>query len=511
MGRLKPTLILGGPGCGKTTALLNIVEQAFSRGVKPDRIAYVAFTRKAAQEAKERMVEKFGVEQDSIPYFRTLHSFAFRFIDAEPSQILTDRKLREYAQAEGLNLSKTFIDEFGQAVPQPSTTDERALTADSLMRLTGRHIDDVSLDMGVPTDYVRRVVDDYNEFKEDAILYDFTDMLSRFVNEATLPEFDLLIVDEAQDLSALQWRMVEKLVDHSKDVYYAGDDDQAIYAWAGADIEHFLHLDADREVLPTSYRLKSGVFDACQKVIRFCDDRYPKDWQPHAQGGVVEHTNELDKLADDMREGSWFLLARTNSLVRSMTKFARDRGFAYYSPTKDGMQSSVAVDPVQAVLIYENLRQGKRFEGDKMRLCWAHIAPKLRPESAPVFDPTHDYGIDDLCATGFKADASWLETLVMPRPLQSYIRTLRAEKESLVKPPRITISTIHGVKGGEADNVVVWQKLTSLTHKTWIGPVGTQYDQEVRALFTAMSRARERLIFLDATTAKQYHVERMLR
>lgn len=511
MGRLKPTLILGGPGCGKTTALLNVVEQAFSRGVKPDRIAYVAFTRKAAQEAKERMVDKFGIEEDSIPYFRTLHSFAFRFIDAEPSQILTDRKLREYAKAEGLNLSKTFIDEFGQAVPQPSTPDERALTADSLMRLTGKSIDDVSLEMGVPSTYIQRVVDDYNEFKEDAILYDFTDMLARFVNEATVPEFDLLIVDEAQDLSSLQWRMVEKMVESSKDVYYAGDDDQAIYAWAGADIEHFLNLDADREVLPTSYRLKSEVFNACQNVIRFCDDRYPKDWQPHAEGACVEYTNSLDNLASDMREGSWFLLARTNSLVRSMTKFARDRGFAYYSPTKDGMQSSVSVDPVQAVLIYENLRQGKRFEGDQLRNVWSHITPKLRPQSSPVFDPVCDYGIDDLCSTGFKADGSWLDVLTISRPLQTYIRMLRAENESLVKPPRITISTIHGVKGGEADNVVVWQKLTSLTHKSWIGPQGTQYDQEVRALFTAMSRARERLIFLDATTVKQYHVERMLR
>lgn len=511
MGRLRPTLILGGPGCGKTTALLNIVEQAFSRGVEPNRIAYVAFTRKAAQEAKERMVEKFGVELDSIPFFRTLHSFAFRFIDAEPTQILTEHKLRDYAKAEGLNLSKTFIDEFGQAVPQPQTPDERALAADALTRLTGRELDEVTLSLGISTAYAKRVIADYHEFKEDAILYDFTDMLERFVNEATLPEFDLLIVDEAQDLSALQWRMVEKMVENSKDVYYAGDDDQAIYAWAGADIEHFLHLDADREVLPTSYRLKSEVFDACQNVIRFCHDRYPKDWSPHAQGGSVEYTNALDKLADDMREGSWFLLARTNSLVRSMVKFAQARGFAYNAPTKDGLRSSVSVDPVQAVLIYENLRKGKVFNGEKMKLCWANISSKLRPENAPSFDPLTEYGIDDLCATGFDASASWLETISMSGAMQRYIRMLRAEGESLVKTPRITISTIHGVKGGEADNVVLWQKLTSLTYKSWIGPLGPQYDQEVRALFTAMSRARERLIFLDATTVKQYHVERMLR
>lgn len=507
MGRLKPTLILGGPGCGKTTALLDIVEQAFSRGVEPDRIAFVAFTRKAAQEARERMGKKFGIEPDAIPFFRTLHSFAFKFIDAQRSQILDEHKLRDYAKAEGLTLSSTFIDEFGQAVPAPNTPDEQAIAAHAASKLRQQPLVDVSFDFGVPYDYAKRIADDYEEFKKDSHLLDFTDMLQQFVDLAVLPSFDLLIVDEAQDLSRLQWLMVEKLVEHSKDVYYAGDDDQAIYAWAGADIEHFLNLDADREVLPVSYRLKTDVFDACQKVIRYCDDRYPKDWQPHADGGSIEFTTKLDWLVPDMHEGSWFLLARTNSLVRSLTKFARDRGFAYYYPSKEGLQSSVAVDPVQAVLIYENLRKGKRFDGEKMRLVWSYIERKRRPSSAPAFDPASEYDLDDLCSTGFVADASWLDALSISGAMERYIRMLRAEGESLTKPPRITISTIHGVKGGEADNVLVWQKLTSRTHKSWIA----HEDQEVRTLFTAMSRARERLIFLDTSTRSQYHVERMLR
>ena len=505
MGRIKPTLILGGPGCGKTTALLNIVEEAFSRGVEPNRIAYVAFTRKAAQEAKERMIEKFGVDPDSIPYFRTLHSFAFKHIDVEPAQILTGHKLRDYAKAEGLDISSSFVDEFGQVTAPPVTSDEKALSADSLARLSKRSLDDVIIEQDLSVARVHEVVKDYNEFKADAILYDFTDMLQKFVDNATLPDFDLLIVDEAQDLSRLQWEMVDKLVDHSKDVYYAGDDDQAIYTWAGADIEHFLHLDADREVLPTSYRLKSDVFDACQKVIRFCHDRYEKDWQPHADGGSIEYCSGLSGL--DMSEGSWFFLARTNGLLRSITKYMQAEGYAFWSNGPDGLQSSVAVDPVQAVLVYENLRQGKRFKGEDMRLCWSFINKRMKPENSPIFDAETEYNIDDLCSTGFIADASWLDALSISGAMQNYIRMLRVRGESLIKPPRITVSTIHGVKGGEADNVVIWQKLSGRTYKSWL-----MHDpQEVRALFTAMSRARDRLIFLDATTVKQYHVERMLR
>lgn len=504
MGRIRPTLILGGPGCGKTTALLNIVDEAFSKGVAPDKVAFVAFTRKAAQEARERMVEKFGIEVDAIPYFKTLHSFAFAHLDIQRSQILSDDKLREYAQAEGLNLSAEFIDEFGQAIPTASTPDERALSAISLSRLTGRSLDDTATDMDVGVEYVQKIREDYEEFKADAILYDFTDMIELFYTQAVVPNFDLLIVDEAQDLSRAQWRMVDRLAENSKDVYFAGDDDQAIYAWAGADVEHFLSMDADREVLPVSYRLKRNIFDACQKVIRNCDERYPKDWEPHAEGGEVDYTTWLEDL--DFSTGSWFMLARTNSLVRQYTKFLRDEGWAYWSPTKDGMRASTSVDPVQAVLIYENLRQGKRFPGDKMKLVWGQLRPQGRPEVAPVFDPLTDYDLSDLCSTGFDASASWLDALSISGKLQQYIRAMRARGESLVKPPRITASTIHGVKGGEADNVIVHQKLTPRTYRSWVDGD----PQEVRALFTAMSRAKDRLIFLEAKTAQNYSVERML-
>jgi superfamily I DNA/RNA helicase len=62
------------------------------------------------------------------------------------------------------------------------------------------------------------------------------------------------------------------------------------------------------------------------------------------------------------------------------------------------------------------------------------------------------------------------------------------------------------VKGGEADNVVVWQKLSSRTYKSWMNAD----PQEVRALFTAMSRAKDRLIFLDSKTQINYGIERLL-
>ena len=72
------TIILGPPGTGKTTTLLNLVDQFIQQGIRPKQIGYFSFTKKAATEAATRAAEKFNLDvEDDLTYFRTLHSYAF--------------------------------------------------------------------------------------------------------------------------------------------------------------------------------------------------------------------------------------------------------------------------------------------------------------------------------------------------------------------------------------------------------------------------------------------------
>ena len=84
------TIVLGPPGTGKTTTLLNLLED-YLKKTNPNRIGYFAFTQKAANEARDRAMERFNLSEDDLPYFRTLHSLAFRMLGIRKENVMQRR------------------------------------------------------------------------------------------------------------------------------------------------------------------------------------------------------------------------------------------------------------------------------------------------------------------------------------------------------------------------------------------------------------------------------------
>src|SRR5579859_1825966 len=94
-------LVLGGPGAGKTTRLLQVVEEGLARGLKPEEIAFVAFSKAAANEAKERAAQRFGLDPKALRWFRTLHSLCFHSLGLRRSEVLGFEQLQEVGDLTG--------------------------------------------------------------------------------------------------------------------------------------------------------------------------------------------------------------------------------------------------------------------------------------------------------------------------------------------------------------------------------------------------------------------------
>jgi superfamily I DNA/RNA helicase len=97
------TIILGPPGTGKTTTLLNLVDEFIQQGVRPKQIGYFSFTKKAAREAATRASEKFGLDIDTdLSNFRTLHSYAFRMLGMTKEKMMKSEDYKEFGQKCGI-------------------------------------------------------------------------------------------------------------------------------------------------------------------------------------------------------------------------------------------------------------------------------------------------------------------------------------------------------------------------------------------------------------------------
>ena len=108
------TIILGPPGTGKTEKLLSLVEEYLSKKIHPSRIGYFAFTKKAANEALSRAMHKFNLSEDDLPYFRTLHSLAFRRLSINKNQVMKRFHYQDLGKKLGFSVAyASYQDDFG--------------------------------------------------------------------------------------------------------------------------------------------------------------------------------------------------------------------------------------------------------------------------------------------------------------------------------------------------------------------------------------------------------------
>jgi superfamily I DNA/RNA helicase len=197
-----------------------------------------------------------------------------------------------------------------------------------------------------------------------------------FIDHGVCPKLHTLIVDEAQDLSKLQWRVVHTLAEHADKIYAAGDDDQAIYRWAGASVENFMDLQGNKKVLNQSYRVPQEAHKLANTVLNNIGIRVPKTFKPSDIKGEVNYHFAVDDL--DLSQGTWLLLARNAFLLKEYKRIVEMNGYedddrivvSTIHGVKGGEAEHVAIISDMA---YRSYKYMERFPDDEHRVFYVAI------------------------------------------------------------------------------------------------------------------------------------------
>ena len=478
--------IFGPPGSGKTTFLLGVVQEELAVGTHPTKIGYFSFTRKAANEARDRAVAKFPhLNPDTdFPWFRTLHSLAYRCLAVSNKDMMTPEHYKEFAQEAGIevSVSQASDDDFMVQVDNPILNEVNIARIKGLDLKT--HYNQSSMDLEwFHFEYVERA---YRHFKESRSLMDFTDLLEHvLLQPERLPRLDALIIDEAQDLSRLQWRLVEQLALRSQRCFLAGDDDQAVYTWAGADVKSFLTFEGDVKVLDQSYRVPAKVHDLANSVVRRIRTRQPKVWRSRQEQGEVQFYDDWHNV--DITHGEWLVLAAANYMLSDMHDWLKSQGLLF---ERHG-QRSVAEGVLTAVLGWEKLRKGGEVPFEVVKAVYKYLGTegvKHGHKSLKTADPGALYTLALLKEKyGLLTEAIWHEALVkISEDKRAYLISLLRRGTRLTGKIPIKLSTIHGAKGGEADNVLLLSDLSTKFAKDY----DKNSDDINRLLYVGITRAK---------------------
>lgn len=488
--------IVGPPGTGKTTRLIKVVNDLIQSGVEPELICYIAFTKKAANEAKYRVADQLRIPIAEMPYFRTIHSLIYHQLNLKHSDVMSHQDYIQFGGIMGIFIS--YEGALDDGVYSGMCHGDNLIYAEQLVRATGRDPIDICQDMHLDPLELEQITTAIRQFKSSRGKLDFTDMLERFIETDAFPASEYLIVDEAQDLSALQWRVIEHLNAHHKKTWIAGDDDQAIFKWAGADVEYFINLPGEQEVLNQSYRVPIHIARLANSVISQVNHRIPKLWNPReGDTGEIEYITQLEGL--DMSAGTWLLLARNRCFLDDYARACIAAGYMFTS-SRDDQNKSAAWKAIQT---WTALCNKQRVPVEEVRNLYDHMSKRERVKHGfkVMLERCDQLRLLDMLALklefGLVIDERypWYVALdMMPNTLRLYY------KEALSREPdiRINISTIHSAKGGEADNVVL---STDIAPRTFQGYQNDPED-EYRVWYTGITRAKRKLYVLQATTAR---------
>ena len=332
-----PLLIIAGAGSGKTRMITYRIAKMLESGIDEKNILALTFTNKAAKEMSDRIRELTKKKLKDLTT-TTFHSFGLILLKKYIHHLGYHNNFSLYDANDNQALIKNCIISLGYQIPDYNIYSLASLFSDVK---TGRKT------FNEEESAVKEIYNEWLLSQKAYNVVDFDDLIllpirifekKPFVLEEVQERYRYILVDEFQDTSLLQYKMVSMIAGKYRNIAVVGDDDQSIYSWRGANYENIRMFERDfperKEFkLEQNYRSSGVILNAANAVIKHNTERKEKVlWTESAEGAEISirHHDSGDdeatfiaedikrKVRDGERFSSFGILVRTNSLITQL-------------------------------------------------------------------------------------------------------------------------------------------------------------------------------------------------
>jgi superfamily I DNA/RNA helicase len=250
---------------------------------RPDEIAFVTFTRKGVDNGKERaLLANPQLTREDLVHFKTLHSLCFRELGLKHDAVLDPLKMDKFNKLSGGYFNIALHEAFDK-----QTEDDKLLSCYDAVRNGATK--GVVVNYKCSPERYNRFVNMYEEFKKANGLVDFHDCLLRFCERGLPVNVKAAFIDEAQDLTPLQWEVCRIAFSLCEKIRISGDDFQSLFVYSGASPGTLIALAKKyhRIKLEKSYRLPKSVYRFAKGITRLIEDKIDKDFVPEKTRKVL--------------------------------------------------------------------------------------------------------------------------------------------------------------------------------------------------------------------------------
>lgn len=475
----KVTMIYGGPGTGKTHALLDELAVRL-KTVPAKEIAYVSYTRQGTYQGVDLAKDQFDLTEADCCYFKTLHSLAYHSLEnVSSSSLITSSDLRPIINKLGLNkgqfdaierelgIAKNKGEENPNIVNNGSTAGQQRLTRDV-----------------------------YEAYKKLINKLDYTDLLLLVKERCVKVPVKIAFIDEAQDLTTLQWQVVWQFFLDAEELIVAGDPNQAIFEWAGADVNYFLRMHTDEQrVLEKSYRCSQAVWNLAKSVYACIKEKAPIPDKGTDEIGfaTVSNTTELpvSYMLSMALKGSTYCLAMQNSYLDKYIEECVTYGVLYAVKTNGRVNHCVRPD---VRLFFRDL-----YETITTPLLFQYMikdnAKRPRKDDRRTRKRKEQYAAEGILNWNFNDKEEVLHNMFnlvckkVHKKEEQAILIRSIASGYILAPDYVLCTNVHQVKGGEADYVMFCDNVARMYAAQAERDEGYR-DYLLRVMYVAVTRAK---------------------